>query len=187
MKKLSEVLYSEYLIPIYDYIASQDARERIFDVIVPIVFASVVYFVFLAGTTIQSVALSSILGYTINLLAILIGFTITCVTILTSSSSQSVDLMKKEKSDRKSREGKAMSLYHLILVNFAHVLLMEVFTLGVTLLYSIASSVNRLMGYSAIFLGLTTFLLLHVLVLNVRNITNLYFVLWRITEGETGD
>ena len=65
-------------------------------------------------------------GYIITLLGILIGFSMTSVTLLVTSNSKNIERLQETLTNRKV-ETQLINLYQLVLINFVFVLMIEIF------------------------------------------------------------
>lgn len=171
------LIYTELFLPIRDYLTTIKCNECINDIIVPLIISAI-------GLTVvnQYNVRPDYLGFLqtiIPLLSILIGFNITCIVILLTSNSENIQLLKDQICiERKLIGGKNITLFQLTLMNYSHVLLVQI---GLLVLCVTALFVQNLLGPIA-FICLTTFLLfmlLHVLFVTVRNTANLYLTFWK--------
>ena len=173
MKKvLSIFLYSEFIFPIKDYFKTITPNEKVFDLLIPIILSVLGYIYIFPKITGESIYNFS--GYLINSLAILIGFTITCLTVLITSNNNNVALMKSQYTRRKIYN-KHITLFQLILLSFSYALIMEILTLLYNFIFLIIYSSLDLYCKKIIF-GINIFLVLHIIALNIRNTTNLYLI-----------
>ncbi len=175
MSFIPKYMYLEFLIPIKDYLVTLNLRELIFDWFIPIILSTIAYFFLIPG--IAKTDILNFNGYVINALAILIGFSITCITILSTSSNDNIKALKERKSKRKIA-GKLISLYQLIFITFSFVLFMEVIALLFNLIYFLIYSSSCINNYLRLFFALNLCFILHIVALNIRNISNFYFIHW---------
>lgn len=173
---IAKVCYLEFLHPIRDYFATLKINEIIFDIALPLI-ASSIFYIFLS-VEINSEKIVTFVGYIINLLAILIGFSITSVTIISSESGNKFDALRQIDTDRLIG-GRKISLHQLILINYIFVIIIEFIALIYNIFYYLLWISNCLVCHKRILLTLSIFLLLHIVLLNIRNITNFYFIFWK--------
>ena len=119
------------------------------------------------------------LPYVVGLMATLIGFTITCVTILTTSSSPNVDEIRTITDDRVPRTGDSISIYQWVLTQFSFLLILEFACLAFNLLYGLLLAISRFTQAGKLFLVLDSYLLLTIIIINLSNIGQFYMVFWR--------
>lgn len=108
-----------------------------------------------------------------NILAILIGFTISAIAIIISGGEEKKIKLQTKLTDRKI-DGKFISVYQYTLIILIYVLLQEIFNL---LMVFLIEFINPLLqsGYIVdIGLGVYVFYLLHILLIIVRSIIYLY-------------
>ncbi|MBI9069955.1 MAG: hypothetical protein JEY94_00055 [Melioribacteraceae bacterium] len=172
---ISKLLYLEFLIPLKDYLVTLKLKEIIYEWMIPIGISVYSYYCFFPCLSKQNFL--DFNGYVINALAILIGFSITCITILSTSNNENIVWLKKKESERKIGN-KNISLYQLIFITFSFVLFMEVFTLLFNLIYFLVFSSNLSLGSENELFALNTTLVLNIVFLNIRNISNFYFIHW---------
>ena len=109
-------------------------------------------------------------------LAILIGFSITCITILITSNTGSITEIKEKKTDNRVIGGQIISIYQWFLILFIYVLLIQIFLLLLVFFTAFVLRVFCNEYFITLLLFMEVFLTLHVLLLLVRNISNFYFV-----------
>ena len=115
--------YLDFVWPIKDYICTLNAGEFIFDWIIPLVISASIFF--LCGIDLCSTQISTYNGYVINALAILIGFSITSITILATSDNEKTKELKEYQTNR-SLGNKSISLYQLIFITFSSLMLLPI-------------------------------------------------------------
>ena len=176
MKNIGHFLYLEFLFVIKDYAVTIKLKEFIFDWILPFIFAFLFRLLFLNNLCINQI--NDFNGYVINVFAILIGFSLTSLTILSTSNSNNINQLKENITERKIG-GKNISLYQLIFITFSFGLLVEIFSLIFSLFYFLFIKI----GFSEFFIKnvfvFYLIFLIHIIFLNIRNITNFYFIFWK--------
>lgn len=173
MKKFKEYLYLEFLIPIKDYFIVLKSHECIFDWGIPLIFSTLSYFLCIKGLSLKNKI--DFNGYVINFLAILIGFSITCITILFTSDSENVKQLRNSDTERKIGN-KKINLFQLIFITFSFVLIMEFLTLVSILIYDLIYISEERHRFSSLFFVANILLLSNIIALNIRNISNFYFI-----------
>lgn len=169
---MSKFLYLEFMQPIKDYFITLKKNEFVFEWIIPLILALTFYFFFTSNLDkyLESTPIM------INVLAILVGFSIATITILSTTESKNIKGLKKVLSERKLG-GKHLNLYQLLLITFSYILIIEISLLVFNLLLNFFSITNNYL----IFFCINIFFIIHILFLNLRNITNIYFVFFRQT------
>lgn len=121
--------YGEWLIPVVDYYTTVKKNERNYEIIFPCLIAIgvIVVYYFLGDSLRALIKLRDILP---NALAILIGFTISCITILVSSDNVTIRYLKETSTDGRIVREKLISMYQWMLITFVYILIVQVFLLA---------------------------------------------------------
>ncbi len=163
-------MFREFLILIYDYF-SISKKYLFFDIALPIIATSILaYFAY------EIIIFNdSYLGQIITLLGILAGFNTTVISVLTSTSNNNIDQLK-EKHSGKRISGKKINLFQELYIYISYSILISFLVISVCIFgyllptYKLFSStIFSIIGF------LTVFLILHIMFLNIRNISFLYF------------
>ena len=175
---MGKYVYGEWLVPIVDYYRILKKKEFNYEIIMPILIA-----VFVTGIYNH---LGCVLPALLKLrdvlpasLAILIGFSITCITILITSNTNNIIEIKGKKTDSRIIGSETISIYQWFLVMFIYVLLMQIFLLLVVFFTAFALRVCSNDYFITALLFIEVFLTLHVLFILIRNISNFYFVFFK--------
>ncbi|MFN5516056.1 MAG: hypothetical protein ACK5CA_15285 [Cyanobacteriota bacterium] len=172
---MNKYIYLEFLTPIKDYITTLKKREFVFEWFVPFIMALLIYVFFLEKGSYKE-SIKQLNGYIITFLGILIGFSMTSVTLLVTSNSKNIERLQGTQTERRV-ETQLINLYQLVLINFVFVLMMEIFTLLINLIFSLVDTVsNKPKEIWMYFYTVNVFLLLNIVLLSIRNTTNIYFV-----------
>ncbi|PLC59164.1 hypothetical protein CZ809_00588 [Photobacterium piscicola] len=169
-------MYCEYVHPIKDYFIISQRNELTFEWGISFFLSFVLYFFVYENIKVSE--LKDIASLIVNCLAILIGFSITCLTILASASEKNITDLKISMTER-VLDNKKISLYRLLVINFIFLLLLELFNLLFNFIFISVSSLDSFKDYAAIFYGFITVFTFSIFLLNIRNITNFYFILSR--------
>ena len=172
---MNKYIYLEFLTPIKDYITTLKQREFVFEWFVPFIVALLIYVCILKESS-YTESIKQFNGYIITLLGILIGFSMTSVTLLVTSNSKNIERLQETLTNRKV-ETQLINLYQLVLINFVFVLMIEIFTLLINLIFSLIDTVSdKPKEIWMYFYSINIFLLLNIVLLSIRNTTNIYFV-----------
>jgi hypothetical protein len=150
-----------------------NTREFIFELIAPVVLSFICYLYIIPYIHIKNP--ESINGNFLNLLAILIGFSITSLSIISASGYKNIDELKETKSKR-SIAGNEITLHQLIVIHQIIALVVELIALTyiIFLLIFLESpfvvSHTRSINTGGLLFGLI------ITAMNIKNITNFYFV-----------
>lgn len=171
---LGKFIYGEWLIPIVHYYKVIKKNEMFFEVISPAIIAALsTYFYTINNNVI--IAINKLEEMLPNVLAILIGFTISCIAMLTSADLNQIPALKTE-TNRKIKHNEKITLHRLMLINFTYSLIIQVFFLiGIFVSAYLVSMVESNILYHII-LVIEVFATIHVLLILVRMITNLYCI-----------
>jgi hypothetical protein len=164
----------EFLLLIVDYFKTLRRREFLLEWMAPLIIGVLCAIIKSPEKDVIEI-LKALSSGGISLLGVLIGFSIAVLTILVTSSSENIQEIKNTKTDF-IKSHKRLSLFDLLLTNYAYSVVAEVLVLIVNIL--IASSMFSFEGRVQKFIiFFDVFLLSHVLLLTLRNITNFYFIL----------
>ena len=173
---MRRIFYLEFLFPLGDYFRTLNFKETTYEIITPAIIAFIVYYKLLCPPIISGI--SAYFSSILTLLAILIGFSIASVTVLATNSSTNVEELKSTMTERRIGDYK-ISLFRLIIINFIFALLIEIFCLIFNLSYGLLYKTGHLKWFIEEYYAINVFLLLHIFLLNIRNITNFYFIFFR--------
>jgi len=165
---LKKICYTDFIFTILDYFSVIKKKEFIFEWILPLLAGIGTHFL---GRTlcISENFLDSFISTIINVLAILVGFTIAAIAIFTTADLKNHELLSK-KSKRKI-EGKEITYFRFIYINliFSSVAGLSALSLAVFLL------ILKSFFIEEIILSILVFGILFNILLALRNISNLYF------------
>ncbi len=109
-----------------------------------------------------------------SVLSLLVGFTVAMFTLLITASNSNIDEIKIRLTDY-VLYGQKVSLYKMLLIKMVYIILIESVLLLFNLLYPFFFEPSTNLG--KIFFGLDAFLLTHIILANMNNTVDLYFVL----------
>lgn len=170
-----KLFYLELFIPVIDYFKTIRLKESIFEWVFPAISCYFIYKNLGKNICLQSTINFS--GYIINFLAIFIGFSIASITILASGGSKNIRRMENIKTHRKVR-GTEINLFQLMHITFYYLLFVEIVALIVALSYSLYFDAHKFLNSFRLPFLLQIFLILHIMLLTFRNLTNFYFALF---------
>lgn len=164
-------MYKSYLVLINDYVLS--LKKGIwFDIVSPLIIAiiltSLSYYDCLKMD-------KTFISNTLKLLGVLAGFSMTSIAILTSAKNKSIDKLKAKLTDT-IVDGEEISLFRQLYILISYSVLICLITITINML-SYLIPWHKLFDktFISILKGSNMFLILHILFLNIRNITSLYF------------
>jgi hypothetical protein len=161
-----------YLI-LFDYISIIRRREVVLDIGFAVLLAAAVEGFRRHG--LLEISLSE-LGL-MDVLAILIGFSVTALTLLTTSETQSIQRAKETMTKRKIR-GVPISVYQLAHITTSYTILVQIGTLVLTLFLSciVPSALPKFLHFGVL---VCFFLLLHVFLSILRTVSMFYLIFWK--------
>ena len=125
---MGKYIYGEWLRPIYHYLSTLKSNEICYEIIIPIIIAIITSFIYYEFDFVI-LALLKLRDLLPSSLSILIGFTIMCITILVTSDSKSLAIIRKKNCDNRLIGHKEITVFRWLLILFSHSLLMELITL----------------------------------------------------------
>ena len=169
-------------VPVKDYIKS---RKKLYvKFVFPIVVAATalaitLFFNFGDGEKLNAV-FSEFISTQINIIAILISFSIAIITILVSADNRNMQELKNTLSNEKlynSVNGKQLSLFQILLSNIAYNIICEtvylIFLIAVALTKSIFPL--QLLKYIS---AICIFIILHILLVLLESVAQMYLTFW---------
>jgi len=176
------ILYIEFIYPIKHYFQTIRKNEAIFDLIFPLLIGLTGYYVLEKfQCTILVTDAVDLLKTIITLLSILVGFTISSIAILATTSE------KLNQETERVIGNKKINLYQLANITFIFVLFSEILTLVINLsaVVLISYDVISVIDHLNILIAVNIALISHILLINIRNITNFYFIFHYVKSGSS--
>lgn len=176
-------MYVEYIYPIQHYFRIIKRNEAFFDLVLPIIIAVLGFYILSSHEgVISNTDIKELLKTIITLLAILIGFTISSIATLATTSEKLNQETKRKIGD------KSINLYQLSNIFFIFALFSEIITLIINLsaLMLISYNVKLLTDNLNSIVLINILLISHILFLTVRNITNFYFIHFTLHSDKSG-
>lgn len=170
---LGRIIYNEWLIPIVDYYCILNRPIKVYELLIPFLISSSCTAIYYFTNNISQ-AISKLSEVLPDVIAILIGFTFTFITLILTSSGPSIEKIKKKETD-KVLHNKKVTLFQELHIQFTHSLFTEVILMLLIFLYLYISPLVSCIFLDAAFLFIDVMLLLNILLSILRGITNLYF------------
>lgn len=166
---VGKYLYFDWLIPIIDYFRIIKIKEALFDIITPLILSIIVLILYLPTGLVQDAisALSEILP---NVLAILIGFSISAIAIITTNNKE--DYSKPVKDRFIDKE--PVTIYRYLLIIMIFTLIQEIITLLLIFFVCFFRGIYCNIIIDSIVLGLYVYLILNIFAVLLRSIIYLY-------------
>ncbi len=167
-------------VPIWDYIQS---RKRIWlKLLIPFligVSALVVAFVFDFGSIDDiSTIFSEFINVQINIVAILISFSVAIITILVSADNKNIEQLKNTlSSDCKQINGKTLSLFQVLLSNIAYNVIVEIIYLILLIAIVLIKALLPVALFKYI-IASCIFFIMHILFVLLESVAQMYLTFW---------
>jgi len=176
--KKGVIIYFEWITPIRDYLKTLKKEKRNKELVLPVLISIIVTIVYshLSLSLKALIGLRSILPSTIS---ILIGFSITCLTIIVTSDNNSIKLLKEKNTDNRKITNYNVSLYQWLLIMFIHIIIVEILLLVLVFFTAFIVQIFKHFILQDILLFAQISLLIHILLVLIRNIANIYFIFYR--------
>jgi hypothetical protein len=168
-------MYLEFILLIADYYRTISKRIFFFEWLFPFIIGIGIFALLYFGSS--TTGTNVFKDNAINLLGILVGFSITIITILTTGQGQNLEEIKN-KSTIIIINKKPITLFRLLLINFTYSVIMEVGLIIVCLIYPMLIenlNINRNVKYVGF--SILVFLIIHIMLLTMRNLTDFYLIL----------
>lgn len=169
-------------VPVKDYIKSRKHLyiKFVFPMLVAAIALAITFFFNFGDYEKLNSIFSEFISTQINIIAILISFSIAIITILVSADNRNIQELKKTLSNEKdynSVNGKRLSLFQILLSNIAYNIICEtvylIFLIAVALTKSIFL-IQSLKYISAICI----FIILHILLVLLESVAQMYLTFW---------
>jgi len=174
-------MYKNYLILINDYIYTLK-KDVWFDIVAPFLISC-----FIGICLYNNIALvdKSFLTNILSVLGILAGFSITSITILTSTTNNSIIELKRRLTGIVI-DGVAISIFRKLYILISYSVLICLFAIILnTIGYLIPVTKLFIKSIVCILKALDVFVVLHIFFVNIRNISSLYFLFFNETNLES--
>ncbi|HNU71746.1 MAG TPA: hypothetical protein PKL48_08565 [Thermodesulfobacteriota bacterium] len=175
-----KLVYLDVVIVALEYFMTLRGREVVYEWVIPAILAamgSVVYC--LSGPYVTVVFLGQFTAALINLFAILVGFTIATVAVFTTTDKERNHFLSQI-SDRQIGVTQ-ITWYRFIYIHLIYAIIAGIILLAMTLcslLLIERSDFMRLMIFLVLVFGAS-----HVLLLTMRNVTNLYYAFFDLKHS----
>lgn len=168
-------MYLEFFILISDYFKTLTKRIFLYELLIPIIVGITTYYYLQNG--LDPKICKKFGESSLTLLGVLLGFSITIITILTTGNSKNLVLIRSTETEY-IIGGKKITLFDLLIINFTYSVVIEIILIIVLLLYPVfISNVEIPLLVKFIGFSLLSGLVIHILLLTMRNLTDFYLVL----------
>ncbi len=184
MKKIIE---SEILLPFSDYNKIVKKREKITKLIIFSIIAIIIssfmfnYSYILNGDELKNF-ITDYIGTDIDIIALLLSFSIAYLTILISSDSCNIKKLKSNITEIKI-DGRNISLYQNLLIQLTYTIYNEILLLILLLIHKMISNLLNCV-FNTVFFIINMILLLNILLIIIQNVKNIYLSFWKNNVDE---
>lgn len=177
---LSNLIYTEWLRPIFHYYIAIKKNEAVFEILLPGVIAVTGSFLYSKAEKVED-ALGAMAELLPTAISVLIGFTVMLITLLLTSDGDGIKKLKTAKTDKKLHN-KEITLYQGLHIQFSHSLFSEILLLLLVFFYLFLKGLGWGQHIGTIFLAIETYLTLNILLSILRGVANLYFSFYKLNE-----
>lgn len=170
-------------VPIKDYFIS---RKRVFvKFLIPMLaaFSALLLVMFFNIGNSETVLLtfSEFIDTQINIVAILISFSVAMITILVSADNKNIQCLKETESNKeqyKPVDGKQLSLFQILLSNIAYNIIVEIIYLVGLIAISLMRNLLPIVTLKYITV-ICIFIILHILFVLLESVAQMYLTFWK--------
>lgn len=169
-------------VPIKDYFISR--KRVVIKFLIPIMIALVsllLAIIFNIGNAEKiMLTFSGFIDTQINIVAILISFSVAIITILVSADNKNIQCLKETESNKmqyKPVNGKQLSLFQILLSNIAYNVIVEIVYLVVLISLSLMQNLLPIAILKYI-TAICIFIILHILFVLLESVTQMYLTFW---------
>ncbi len=169
-------------VPIKDYFIS---RKKIYiKFLVPMLIALVALllamFFNIGNSEKVLLTFSGFIDTQINIVAILISFSVAIITILVSADNKNIQCLKETESNKKQYKpvnGKQLSLFQILLSNIAYNVIVEIIYLVGLIVISLMQNLLPLVTLKYL-TAICIFIILHILLVLLESVAQMYLTFW---------
>ncbi len=169
-------------VPIRDYFISRKGALIKFLVPMLIALVALLLAIFLNIGSSEKVILtfSGFIDTQINIVAILISFSVAIITILVSADNKNIQCLKETESNKKqykSVNGRQLSLFQILLSNIAYNVIIEIIYLVGLIAISLMQNLFPIVLLKYI-TAICIFIILHILFVLLESVAQMYLTFW---------
>ena len=163
-------MYLEFVILIWDYLKTLNTRKVLYKIVIPLIPTIITIFSFSEKLNI----FREIVNTSIDIIGILLGFSIATITIFITGNGKNIDKIKSTKTNITIGE-EGISLYRLILINFGYSIVIEILFI---LLYIVTPLFCNISSIIVIY-SIMVYMIIHLLLVTLRNMTDFYLIMFK--------
>lgn len=166
-------MYFEFLFIFFDYFKTINRKIFCFELGIPIILGS--FCILLSFFKPQDIVIEDFIKDSISILGVLLGFTLTALTIFVSGGNNQINKTKEFMTDYFIDKAR-ISLYRLLIINYSYLIIVEAI---LCICYFIGKLFSPLCSHttSNVLNSLYIIGVCHILFLTIRSITDLYLTL----------
>ena len=169
-------------VPLNDYFFS---RKKVFiKIFIPVLIALVALLLamfFNIGNSEKVIStFSGFIDMQINIVAILISFSIAIITILVSADNKNIECLKETESNKtqyKPVNGRQLSLFQILLSNITYNVVVEIIYLVGLIAISLIKTILPIVSLKFI-VSICLFIILHILFVLLESVAQMYLTFW---------
>lgn len=169
-------------VPMKDYFTS---RKRILiKFLIPIIVAltALLFAIFFNIGNAEKVisTFSGFIDTQINIVAILISFSVAIITILVSADNKNIQCLKETESNNKQYKpinGKQLSLFQILLSNIAYNVIIEIIYMIILIAISLIRFIFPIASLKYV-TAICLFIILHILLVLLESVAQMYLTFW---------
>ncbi len=167
-------MYLEFFLLFFDYFKTLNRRVAIFEWGMPFIICLTLFFL---NCKYDFSAYKIFKESAVNILGVLLGFSIAIITIITTGSGKNLEEIKKTETNF-IKNNKKVTLFNLILINFTYSVILEIIVIINCLLFPLISNLFRINhNVKLILYSLMVFLVIHIFLVTLRNLTDFYLII----------
>lgn len=124
---------------------------------------------------------SGFINNQINIIAILISFSVAIITILVSADNKNIQCLKETESNKKQYKpvnGKQLSLFQILLSNIAYNVIIEIIYLVMLIAISLMQNLFPIVSLKYV-AAICIFIILHILLVLLESVAQMYLTFWK--------
>lgn len=179
-----KILIKEVIYPFRDFYAMRNKRKSEFIIfcILPLIIG-VVLFIFESWFRAKRNVdidefIIDLLNQLITVLTLFISFSMAYLSIIITSSSESINCMKGKNSEHYFLEGKPCTLFQVLMSDLTYTLIIEIFFLLFIFFQKFFIYMCTVIGLRVL-IAIDVCLMVHVLILLMITVKNIYFSFWK--------
>ncbi len=173
MKFINKICYKEFLLVVFEYFQTLNLKLFIFEVGLPFLFSATIILYNRFEPSFH-IGVESFIGVILNIVGVLLGFSIALLTILATADSSRTNELRTYKTEQEIWS-KKISLFELLLLGFTYTIFLEIVVVLVSISYPFIFNNFK---FPRLFLdfgfGIYMTTVFHIFFILIRNIIEIY-------------